>query len=426
LISIELIVLAVLFILSAIFAAAEIAMAALTRSKLSELAERHPSWRASLELWREHPSQMLTTVLVSSILAVVSLTTVSTMISLEMEVTYGWPKWLVTAFALGLSAFVTLLSEIAPKVLAKRHPEKVAFLVIPIVQLVETVLGPFIRLLVKLISLLTRPFGGEEGDSLPTVTEEELVHLVDEGAKTGALEKEESEMIQSVIAFGDTVVREVMIPRTQIDAIGVRSTVDQVLDRFLDTGYTRLPVIDGDLDHIKGLLYAKDLLAVLRERQLIILQDIIRPVFFVPESKKVSELLREFRKGRKHMAIVVDEYGGTAGIVTLEDLVEEIIGEIHDEYDIEAGPLKTKSQNEWELQSDFSLFDFGAEIGVDFPEEGEATSVGGFVSEHLGRIPQKGSKLEWGDLIFEVLEASDRQVKRLHVRRIPKPEPQDD
>jgi putative hemolysin len=417
-ISLELFVLFALFILNAIFAAAEIAMASLSRAKLSDMAERHPSLRKPLDLWKNHPSQLLTTVLVSSNLAVVGLSSAATVLSLQFENDLQWPKWVTAACALSISVFATLLSEIAPKVLAKRNPERVAYSVIPILVVVETILGPFIRQLVKLIRLLTRPFGGEEGESLPTVTEEELVHLVDEGAKAGALEQEESDMIQSVIAFGDTVVREVMIPRTQIDSISVKATVEECLDRFLDTGYTRLPVIDGDLDHISGLLYAKDFLAVLKERELIILQDVIRPVFFVPESKKVSELLREFRKGRKHMAIVVDEYGGTAGIVTLEDLVEEIIGEIHDEYDLEAGPMKTKSQTEWEVQSDLSLFDFGSEIGVDFPEEGEATSVGGFVSEHLGRIPQKGSKLEWGDLEFDVLEASDRQVKRLLVRRI--------
>ena len=417
--SLELAVLAALFVLNAIFAAAEIAMASLSRAKLSELAERHPSWARPLQLWREHPSQLLTTILVSSNLAVIGLSSASTVISLQLESDFAWPHWMTAAIALSFSAFVILLSEIAPKVVAKRHPERVAFFVIPILQWVETFLGPFIRLLVKMISWLTRPFGGQEGESLPTVTEEELVHLVDEGAKAGALEQEESEMIQSVIAFGDTVVREVMIPRTQIDAISVRASVEECLDRFLDTGYTRLPVIDGDLDHIKGLIYAKDFLAVLKERELIILQDIVRPVFFVPESKKVSELLREFRRGRRHMAVVVDEYGGTAGIVTLEDLVEEIIGEIRDEYDLEAGPVKSHGNDEWEVQADLSLFDFGASIGHEFPEEGEATSVGGFVAEHLGRIPQKGAKLAWAELQFEVLEASDRQVKRVLVKRRP-------
>jgi len=193
------------------------------------------------------------------------------------------------------------------------------------------------------------------------------------------------------------------------------------LDKFIDTGYTRLPVFDGDLDHIVGMLYAKDFLAVLKERDLIILADVIRPAFFVPESKKVSELLREFRKGRIHMALVVDEYGGTSGIVTLEDLVEEIIGEIRDEYDIESGPIKPRGADTWEVQADFSLHDFGAEIGFDFPEEGEASSVGGFVAEHLGRIPERGARLHWQRLEFEILEASDRQVKRVLVKRQPYP-----
>ena len=248
-VSLELLALFIIFILNAIFAAAEIAMASLSRAKLSDMAARHPTWRTALELWKSNPSQLLTTVLVSSNIAVVGLSSVSTMLGLEMHRAYEWPDWLVASFVLTLSILATLLSEIAPKVLAKRHPERVAFLVIPIMQVVEIFLGPFIRLLVKLIRWMTKPFGGEDGESFPSVTEEELVHLVDESAKAGALEQEESEMIQSVIAFGDTVVREVMIPRTQIDAIGVKFTVDQVLDRFLDTGFSRIASVttgEGD------------------------------------------------------------------------------------------------------------------------------------------------------------------------------------
>jgi putative hemolysin len=231
------------------------------------------------------------------------------------------------------------------------------------------------------------------------------------------LEPAESAMIQSVIAFGDTVVREVMVPRTRMEGVSVKATVDQCLDIFIETGYTRLPVFDHDLDHIIGLVYAKDFLAVLKERDLIILQDVLRPAIFVPESKKVSELLREFRKGRIHLAVVVDEYGGTAGLVTLEDLMEEIIGEIRDEYDTETGPVRPRGPGQWEVDAEASLHDFGSEIGVEFPEEGEASSVGGFVAEHLGRIPQKGARLDWEGLNFEVTEASDRQVHRVLVRR---------
>ena len=423
-IPLELLGLGILFVLNAMISAAEIAMASLSRAKMSELIDKHPSWRTALRLWRDHPSQLLTTILVSSNLAVIGLSSLLTVIGLQLgqdgQDALG-PKWVITVLSLVASVAVVLLSEIAPKVVAKRHPERVAFLAIPLLLVLETLLGPLIRQIVKLIRWLTRPFGGEEGESLPSVTEEELVHLVDESAKAGALEQEESEMIQSVIEFGDTLVREVMIPRTQLDGISTKASVEQCLDKFIDTGYTRLPVFDGDLDHIVGMLYAKDFLAVLKERELIILADVIRPAFFVPESKKVSELLREFRKGRIHMALVVDEYGGTSGIVTLEDLVEEIIGEIRDEYDTESGPIKPRGADTWEVQAEFSLHDFGSEIGFDFPEEGEASSVGGFVAEHLGRIPERGARLFWQRLEFEILEASDRQVKRVLVRRLPFP-----
>lgn len=423
LIPVEILLLIGLFFLNALFAAAEIAMAALSRAKMTEMSERHPRWREALQLWRDQPSQLLTTILVSSNLAVIGLSSISTVMGIRLNVEMGLPTWAVAVFTLSLSIAATLLSEIAPKVVAKRHPEKVAFLVIPMLMALESFLGPVIRQLVKLIRWLTRPFGGEEGEHLPTVTEEELRHFIDEGAKAGAIEREESEMIQSVLAFGDTLVHEVMIPRTQLDGVTAQATVEECLNKFIDSGYTRLPVFNGDLDHIVGMLYAKDFLAVLKERELIILSDVIRPAFFVPESKKLSELLREFRKGRIHMAIVVDEYGGTAGIVTLEDLVEEIIGEIRDEYDTEIGPVRPRGADQWEVEADFSLHDFGAEIGVEFPEEGEASSVGGFVAEHLGRIPAKGSQWVWQRVQFDVLDATERRVKRVLVRLLPEDKP---
>jgi CBS domain containing-hemolysin-like protein len=413
----ELFLILLLFTFNVAVSAAEIAMAALSRAKLAELSERKPAYAATLALWRDHPSQLLTTILVSSNLAVVGLSTITALLGVQINSALGWPPWTVTVLSALVSLTVVLFSDIMPKVAAKRGPERAALLTLPLLTLLENLLGPMIRQLVKFIRLTARPFGVEQGEHLPIVTEEELVHMVDEGTKAGTLEPDESRMIQSVIAFGDTVVREVMVPRTRLDGVSVKSTVDACLNKFIETGYTRLPVYDNDLDHIIGLVYAKDFLAVLRERDLIILQDVLRPAFFVPESKKVSELLREFRKGRIHLAVVVDEYGGTAGIVTLEDLMEEIIGEIRDEYDTEAGPVRPGGHGVWEVDAGSSLHDFGAEIGVEFPEEGEASSVGGFVAEHLGRIPQKGAHLDWNELRFEVMEASDRQVHRVLVRR---------
>lgn len=417
-IPVELLVIAALFVLNALISAAEIAMASLSRAKVSELSDTYPHWRGPLTLWRDHPNQLLTTILVSSNLAVVGLSTSMAVLAVQMNAGGSLAAWVVTTASALASITVVLLSEVAPKVIAKRHPEKVAHLVIPLLLVLEWALGPLIRIVVRFMRLLTSPFGTDDGVGLPSVTDEELVLMAEEGAKSGHLEQEESEMIQSVLEFGDTLVREVMVPRTQLEGLSVQASVDQCLERFIDTGYTRLPVFDKDMDHIIGLLYAKDFLAVLKERDLIILADVIRPAFYVPASKRVSELLREFRKGRIHMAIVVDEYGGTAGIVTLEDLIEEIIGEIRDEYDTEAGAVRPKGPDAWEVDAAHSLHDFGAEIGVEFPAEGDASSVGGFVAERLGRIPARGVKLDWGPLQFEVLEASARQVTRVLVRRI--------
>lgn len=415
---VEFALLGLLFLANGLFSAGEITLAALSRHKLAEMELTHPRYAATLKLWRENPSQVLTTMLVSSILATIAFTTLATSVGLELNQALAWPPWALALATFVLAAGATLLSEIAPKVAAKRHPERIAPLIIPVLTVLEVILGPFIRQLVKLIRWISRPFGGDDGEGLPGVTEEELSHLVEEGARAGALEAEESEMIHSILEFGDTIVKEVMIPRTQIEGVSVKATVDQCLSKFIDSGYTRLPVFDKNFDHIVGTLYAKDFLAMLKERDLIILQDVIRPAFFVPESKKVTELLREFRKGKIHMAIVADEYGGTAGLVTLEDLVEEIVGEIRDEYDIEAPPIKKLAEDHWEVEADVALADFVAEANIEMLKEVESVSVGGYVAELLGSIPQKGDKVASEGWRFEVLESSSKRAKRIGVKKL--------
>ncbi|MFI5355476.1 MAG: CNNM domain-containing protein, partial [Desulfobaccales bacterium] len=197
LVPIELAVLAGLFAFNALISAAEIAMASLSRGRMSAISEKHPSWQGPLDLWRDHPSQLLTTILVSSNLAVVGLSTVMAVVFVQFNEQALWPGWAISTLSGLASVFVVLLSEIAPKVVARRHPESVATVVIPLLLVLETALGPLIRLVVRFIRLLTRPFGTEDGEGMPGVTEEELVHMVDEGERAGALDREESEMIQS-------------------------------------------------------------------------------------------------------------------------------------------------------------------------------------------------------------------------------------
>ena len=416
--SADLIILALLFLLAAFYAAAEIAMASLTRFKITELSEKHPSYASMLERFKLNPSRLLTTIIVSSNLVVIAFSSTATALSFRLSAEYGVGQALVSLLTLGASVMVVLAAEIAPKIVAKRHPEKVAILVLPGLQISEVILGPLIRLLIAVIRWATRPFGGGEVTEMPVVTEEELVRIVDEGARDGVIDKEESEMIQSIIEFGDTVVREVMIPRTEMMGIPAGSSVEACLDIFIDAGYSRMPVYADNFDQIRGIIYAKDFLAVLKERELIILEDIVRPVYFVPESKKVSDLLREFKRGKIHIAIVVDEYGGTAGLVTMEDLVEEIVGDIKDEYDFEAQQIRKIADNHWEVDGGTDIHEFGRELDVEIPDEGESTTVAGFVAELFNKIPAKGEKKSFNGLELEVSEASERRVDRVKVRRL--------
>jgi putative hemolysin len=415
---IEVVILAIFFVLAAFYAAAEISMAALTRVKISELMEHHPSYAPLLERFKKNPSALLTTIIVSSNLVLIAFSSTATALSFRLSAEYGWNQIWASSVILTLSVMVVLAAEIAPKIIAKRHPEKVALLVLPGLNLSDILLGPFIRLLVGLIRWATTALGGQDVAEMPIVSEEELVRIVDEGAREGIIEKEESEMIQSIIEFGDTVVHEVMIPRTEMMGIPFDSSVEECLDIFIDAGYSRMPVYEEHFDQIKGIVYAKDFLAVLKERELIILQDVIRPAFFVPETKKVSDLLREFKKGKIHIAIVVDEYGGTAGLVTLEDLMEEIVGEIRDEYDLDAHPIRKINENLWEVDGSADLYRFGREFELDIPEERESATVGGFMAELFDKIPVKGEKLIYSGLEFEVAQATERRVDRLKVRRI--------
>ena len=276
-VSLEILSLLFLFLLAAYFSAAEIAMTALNRYKIAEIAELHPSYSVILERWKVNPSRLLTTIIVCSNFTVIAFSSMATALGFSLSAEWGFSQVLVSSVAIALSILVVLIAEIAPKLVAKRHPERVAILVLPGLRGIEFALGPLIRLLMGLVRALIRPFGVDESSELPVVTEEELVRIVDEGARDGIIEKEESEMIQSIIEFGDTVVREVMIPRTEMTGVHMDATVEDLHALFIDSGYSRLPVFGGSLDEIRGILYAKDFLSVLKERDLIILQDVIRP-----------------------------------------------------------------------------------------------------------------------------------------------------
>lgn len=257
------------------------------------------------------------------------------------------------------------------------------------------------------------------GEWLTTVTEDEVKNLVDAGEEEGIIERGERQMIYSIFELGDTLAREIMVPRIDMFTIEVNTSLEEAVEIVLQSGYSRLPVYQENVDNMVGLLYAKDLLRLWKGEQPASLRDILRPAYFVPEAKKVNELLAEMQKERIHMAIVVDEYGGIAGLVTLEDIVEEILGEIQDEYDLaEEAPYQRIGPDEYLFQGRIDLDDFNEIMGSALPPE-EADTLGGFIYSRLGRVPIVGDQVVVDHLLLIVEQVIARRIRKVRARWVP-------
>jgi CBS domain containing-hemolysin-like protein len=276
-----------------------------------------------------------------------------------------------------------------------------------------------VRLVLFLSSRVTQPLAGRQ---MPFVTEEEIKTLVDAGEEGGVIEEEEKEMIYSIFEIGDTIAREIMVPRIDVLALDVDTPVPQAVDAVLAAGHSRVPVYQNSIDNIAGLLYAKDLLRAWKDGgQTGSLRDLLRPAHFVPETKKVDELLAELQQKRIHLAVVVDEYGGTAGIVTMEDIVEEIVGEIRDEYDInEEAMFERVNEDEFIFDARIDLDEVNDRLRLELPS-GESDSLGGFIYGQLGHVPAPGEKLSTDRADFEVLTVTGRRIRKVRVCRRPEP-----
>lgn len=292
-------------------------------------------------------------------------------------------------------------------------------------------LSGFVRLILALFSFLLLPlalpretYGSYESSGL--VTEDALKDMVAAGQQDGAVEKREQRMIYSIFELGNTLAREIMVPRIDMLALDVDTPLPEAVDALLRSGHSRVPVYEGSVDHTLGLLYAKDLLRLWRKSQATdSLRDLLRPAFFVPEAKKVTELLAEMQSRRIHLALVVDEYGGIAGLVTLEDIVEEIFGEIRDEYDqSEEAPYQEIKGEGYLFQGRVDLDDFNEIMGSRLPKD-DADTLGGYIYNRLGRVPAVGDTVEAAGLLLTVEQVSARQIRKVRAHWLPTP-PQED
>ncbi len=252
-----------------------------------------------------------------------------------------------------------------------------------------------------------------------SVSEEEVKQFLEEGERSGAIDKTEHELIKSIFEFTDTTVKEIMVPRTDVFAVDIATPRDQLIHILIDQGYTRVPAYRESIDNIIGIIYTKDLLGVLEHRGLIILQDIIRPAYMVPESKKISVLLRELQKKRQHMAIVIDEFGGTEGIITVEDIVEEIVGEIRDEYDEEHSDVVTASDGSVQVSGGITIHDFNEKFKTVIPEDADYDTISGFLHKQTGRIPELQEEIKYKNISFTVTKKNERRIRLVKIRISP-------
>jgi len=428
----------VFLLLSAFFSSSETALTSMSKLHARKLRE-NDSAVSPLDVWIEDPNRILATLLVGNNIANVGASILAAFIVARLFENFGLAHYQGVA---GLVAFVGTTSallvfgEIIPKIYAKQHPEKLAPRAARLLNLLYAFpLKPVILFFLSVSNTVVRLFGGEASKEGPFLTQDDIKLLIEVSEKEGVLEEEEREMIHSIIEFGDTIAKEVMVPRTAMVRLEADATLEQSLEIAEAAGHSRIPVYEERIDNIIGILYAKDLLTYWHRAQKakaglaagegsaagveehFDLRTLVRPPTFVPETKRVSDLLRDFRQKRTHMAIVVDEYGGTAGLVTIEDVLEEIVGEIQDEYDREGELYRPLGDDRYEVDTRISLSDLEHELGVVLPEGEDFETLSGFISSIAGRVPEVGETVVYEDYQMTILEGDERRVSRVRLEK---------
>jgi CBS domain containing-hemolysin-like protein len=401
-------------ILSALASATETALTSIGRLRVRHLAEEGSEAAAVLQRLQQNPNRFLSTVLVVNTVALTLASFATTLLSITyLPQRFGF--WLDLLVSLLLSVFLLIFAEVTPKSLAIRNAERLALLAAGPVDRLAGILRPVLWF----TTLVARAITAGRAAHSPYLTEEELMTLLYVSEEQGVIEEEEREMIHGIIEIGDKSVREVMVPRTDITAVERSADLREIVRVFHEHRHTRLPVYEGDLDHIVGLLHFKDILSFLMDHggAPFDIGRLMRPIRYVPESKKVDELLHQMQTEKVHMMVVLDEYGGTAGLVTLEDLLEEIVGEIRDEYDVgEEEPVVILNDHEAVVDARYPMAELNERLQLGVEESEDYDSVGGYVLAVLGEVPKVGASFDGGRAHWTVDKANGQRILKVRLR----------
>ena len=410
----------IFLLLSAFFSSAETAFTAISPIKLRSLIDSKKKGALLLERLLKTPRKLIITILIGNNIANVAASALATTVILNQLLKYNLFHFAYgMALVTGIMTFILLtFGEITPKTIAIKQPEKLALFMARPLYLLMVLLHPMVTFFLFLSKFLSKMLGIPETVSSALLTQDELKAAVSMSKEEGLIEKQEHEMITSIIDFSDTVVREVMTPRPDAVCIDVSGDIRDVIDLIVSKGHSRIPVYEETLDNIIGVVYAKDLLRIQKtEGQAVPIKRFLREVAFIPETKSIESLLHQMKVSKFHIAIVVDEYGGFSGLITLEDIIEEIFGEIQDEYDDDENPLLvTLGPQHYLVDARIHIEELAEKLNVNLPEnEDDYDTFGGFVLSLIGHFPKKNDQVSYDNLHITVKETRKRRILKCEV-----------
>ena len=421
----QLIVLAILILLNAFFAASEIAFISLNDTKIEKQAKEGNKKAIQIEKMLNTPSKFLATIQIGITLAgfLSSAFASDTFAEKLAPVLYNWMPFItlgvwksisIVIITIILSFFTLVLGELVPKRLAMKHYEKIAFKTIGIIRVISVIASPFVKFLTFATNSISKLFGVGENDE-ETVTEEEIKMMVDEGEEKGTIEEDEKELINNVFEFNDITVSEVMTHRKDIFALDINIGNEELLQELSkeEYRYSRIPVYDETIDEIKGILYVKDVLKNINKKTFKV-KNVVKDAYFVSQNRLINEVFKELQKNKVQIAIIVDEYGGTAGLITMEDIIEELVGDIYDEYDKEEKEFEEIDSNTFLLAGNMTIYDVNKLLDAGIPE-GDYDTLSGFLQEELGRIPGDKEKpiIETEKVTYKIEKYKDKRILKV-------------
>lgn len=413
----DLIVLACLIILSGIFSASETALTAFRSTYLEEIEWKHPKEAKLLRNWLKYPNEILTGMLLGNNIVNILASSIATAVTLNLM---GNNSTSILISTIVMTIIILIFGEITPKIIAKNNSVTISRWVIKPVYYLSVIAKPIVFILMGISKIIGRLFGIEIKDEALMITEKDIISFVNVGEAEGIIEEGEKEMIHSIFEFGETTAKEVMTPRTSMYSIEASKTIEEIWDELLETGFSRIPVYEDTIDDIIGILYVKDILNSVKkgetERKI---KEFVRIPYFVPETKSIIEILKEFQIKKVHIAMVLDEYGGVVGLVTIEDLIEEIVGEIRDEFDQEEDEAIIKiSDNEYIIDAMIDIETLNKELDIELPLSEDYESLGGLITTELSRVGEIGDELILDRVRLKIEELDKMRISKVLLEKL--------